>query len=199
MKTEIKIKPSDILDMSEYGKERTSRRKQISLSKINRRVNVGPFATFYFENYETMWMQIHEMLYVERGGDEQIADELDAYNPLIPQGEDLIATFMLEIADPQQRARELRKLGGIENSCKIEMGSTTVAGKPLDENVERTTSEGKTSAVHFIRFSFTETEIMTFCDQSIKVTISINHPNYGHMAVVQQNIRDALSLDFNKK
>ena len=199
MNTNTKIYLSDIMDMSEYGKQRASIRKKIRLRKRNRRVSVGPFATFYFENYDTMWIQIHEMLYVERGGDEQIADELDAYNPLIPQGRELIATLMLEIADPQQRARELTKLGGIENTCKIEIGSITVDGKPLKDNVERTTTDGKTSAVHFIRFNFTETEIMHFCDQSIKGLISINHSNYGHMAVIPENVRGALKHDFHNK
>ena len=199
MNTKSKIYPSDIMNMSEYGKERTSRRKNVSLKKKDRRVNVGPFATLYFENYDTMWIQIHEMLYVERGGDEQIADELDAYNPLIPQGNELIATLMLEITDPQLRSRELTKLGGIENTCKIELGSTIVDGEPLHDSVERTTSDGKTSAVHFIRFNFTEEKIMTFCDQSTRALISINHSNYGHMAVIPQNVREALRLDFHNK
>ena len=199
METKIKIFTSDIMEMSEYGKERSSRRKNISLIKRDRRVNVGPFATFYFENYDTMWMQIHEMLYVEQGGEKQIADELAAYTPLIPQGRELIATLMLEIADPEQRARELLGLAGIESTCKVELGSTTVNGVSLEDSVERTTADGKTSAVHFIRFSFTEEEIMKFCDQSIRGLISINHPNYGHMAVIPDNVRNAISHDFNDK
>ncbi|MEJ0044713.1 MAG: DUF3501 family protein [Rhizomicrobium sp.] len=85
--------------------------------KKNRRMEVGPYATFYFENYQSMWLQVQEMLRIEKGGAEQVAGELEAYNPLIPQGSELIATVMIEIEDADRRDRELRRLGHIEDSA----------------------------------------------------------------------------------
>ena len=93
--------------------------------KKQRRVEVGPFATFYFENYATMWLQVQEMLRIEKGGDEQIAGELEAYNPLIPQGDELIATLMLEIEDADRRNAVLLTLGGIEETVFLEIGGDT--------------------------------------------------------------------------
>ena len=129
MKTEITR--SDLLPISVYEKERKERRKKMAALKANRRVEVGPFATFYFENYETMLHQVQEMLAIERGGDAQVEDELAAYNPLIPHGRDLVATVMFEIEDPARRARELARLGGVElrNSRRTRLsGPGTWAG-----------------------------------------------------------------------
>ena len=130
---------SDIIAMDIYGKERSMRRKAVSLKKKLRRIEIGPFATFYFENYETMWMQVHEMLFVENGGEDQIQGELDAYNPLIPNGNELVATMMLEIGDPVRRDRELLRLGGIENTINITIGETIVEATPLEPEENRTT------------------------------------------------------------
>ena len=99
--------PRPIVPPPQYAGERAERRTRIAELKKNRRIEVGPFATFYFENYDTMWLQVQEMLRIEKGGAEQIAGELEAYNPLIPQGDELIATLMLEIEDPDRRDREL--------------------------------------------------------------------------------------------
>ncbi|HET8700264.1 MAG TPA: DUF3501 family protein, partial [Nitrococcus sp.] len=107
------ITREDILRIAEYAAIRREKGHEIRLLKRDRRMEVGPHATFYFENYLTLWRQIHEMLYVERGGDAQIADELTAYNPLIPQGQELVATLMFEIDDRTRRQRILGQLGGI--------------------------------------------------------------------------------------
>ena len=100
-----KIEPSVIIPLAEYGPLRAERRKRMSEIKKDRRLEVGPFATFYFESYDTMLHQVHEMLFIEKGGAEQLPDELAAYNPLIPQGSELVATVMFEIDDPLRRAR----------------------------------------------------------------------------------------------
>ncbi len=105
----------DILPPTEYAAMRSEQRQRITEIKRRRRVEVGPFATFYFENYETMRHQVQEMLHIERGGDAQIEDELAAYNPLVPQGNELVATVMFEIDDPARRASVLASLGGIEH------------------------------------------------------------------------------------
>jgi len=191
------ILPSDIMEMAAYGKIRTAKRSEVSALKRVRRLAVGQYATFYFENYDTMWMQIHEMLFVERGGEEQIAGELEAYNPLIPKGKELITTLMFEIPDAERRARELAQLGGVEETIRLELGDHTIAVEALEDDVERTTEDGKTSAVHFLRFRLTDAEIEKFRDPSVRAVISLNHANYGHMAVIPENVRSALSEDFD--
>ena len=144
-----------------------------------------------------MWMQIHEMLFVERGGEEQISGELDAYNPLIPKGKNLVVTLMFEIADGTVRARELARLGGIEKTIRIELGDSAIAAQPIADGVERTTNSGKTSAVHFLRFDFSAAETEKFRDHAARAVISINHSNYGHMAVIPEAARRALGADFD--
>lgn len=191
------ILPSDIMEMAAYGKIRTAKRSEVSALKHVRRLAVGPYATFYFENYDTMWMQIHEMLFVERGGEEQISGELEAYNPLIPKGKELITTLMFEIPDAERRARELAQLGGVEETIRLELGDHKIAVEALEDDVERTTEDGKTSAVHFLRFRLTDAEIEKFRDPSVRAVISLNHANYGHMAVIPENVRSALSEDFD--
>ena len=197
MTAKREITRADVMDMAAYGNIRKTRRQEIALAKRDRRVAVGPFATFYFENYDTMWMQVHEMLFVERGGEEQIQGELDAYNPLIPNGANLICTLMFEIADEAARARELARLGGIEDTVRLEIGNSAVAARSLSDGVERTTDEGKTSAVHFLRFDFTAAEMAAFRDAGTKVILSVGHTNYGHMAIIPENVRAALMRDFD--
>jgi len=191
------ILPSDIMDMAAYGEERTARRAEISRIKRDRRVAVGPFATFYFESYDTMWMQIHEMLFVEGGGEDQIPGELSAYNPLIPKGKNLVTTLMFEIADGDKRARELARMGGVEKTIRLELGDSAIAAQPVADGVERTTDDGKTSAVHFLRFELNAGEIELFRDSAVRAVITINHANYGHMAVIPENVRAALCGDFD--
>src|ERR1700754_2402930 len=125
-----KIEPSVIIPLQEYAPQRPERRKRISEIKKNRRLEVGPFATFYFESYDTMLHQVQEMLFIEKGGAEQLPDELAAYNPLIPQGTELVATVMFEIDDPVRRARVLGMLGGVEHKAFIRVGGETIRGVP---------------------------------------------------------------------
>lgn len=186
----------EIMAMSEYGAVRKRRRAELRDVKKGRRVAVGPFATFYFENYDTMWMQIHEMLFIERGGEAQIEDELAAYNPLIPKGRELVATLMFEIEDAARRARELGRLGGVENHVALSVDGETVAAVPEDD-VERTNAHGKASSVHFLHFPFRDAQVVRFADPEARVVLAIAHPNYGHMAVLPQHVREALSADFD--
>lgn len=189
------ITPADIMPMAEYAEARAARRSAMTETKRSRRIEVGPFATFYFENYDTMWMQVHEMLFIERGGDEQVPGELEAYNPLIPQGSELIATFMLEIADPARRDRELMKLGGIEMTISLEVDGSGVRAEPVEPEDVRTTPDGKTSSVHFLRFSFSPEQVAAFREAETRVVLSIGHPGYAHMAVLPEAVRAALSED----
>jgi hypothetical protein len=193
MKTEITR--ADIIPMDEYGSQRAARRKALVALKANRRVPVGPHATFYFENYDTMWQQVHEMLFIERGGEPQIEDELRAYNPLIPKGQSLVATVMFEIDDPDRRKVILGELGGVEEAMTVSVGGHTITGRP-EADVERTNEAGKTSSVHFIHFDFPPQAIAAFRASGAQVLVGITHPKYGHMAVLPEATRCALAGDF---
>ena len=190
-----KITPADIIAYEKYAAERAQFRKNIIPVKKNRRMEVGPFATFYFENYDTMWMQVQEMLHIEKGGHEQIGGELDAYNPLIPQGSELIATLMLEIESVGVRNRELFRLAGIEESIYIELNGERIAATPTEYD-DRTTPDGKTSSVHWVRFTFTSEQIAKFKNPAIAAILGVAHPAYGHMAVIPPDVRAELSKDF---
>lgn len=189
------ITRADIMPMEEYGKIRDDRRRSISAMKRARRVAVGPDTTFYFENYDTMLHQVHEMLYVEQGGDAQIEDELSAYNPLIPRGDALVATFMIEVDNPVRRAKVLRELAGVEEHIAMIIGEERVAAV-ADDDAERTTADGKTSSVHFLRFPFTRAQIEAFRTERARVILAVEHPNYTHMAVLSDDTRRALAADF---
>ena len=186
---------SDILPMEEYAKQRTEWRRRIGAIKRNRRVEVGPFVTFYFESYDTMWLQVQEMIYIEKGGPAQVPDELEAYNPLIPKGAELTATFMIEIDDPDRRARILATLGGIEETAFIRIGDETVRTIP-EQDQDRTTAEGKASSVQFVHFPFTPAQIAAFSQPGAQVILGLDHPDYRHMTVLPESVRSELTRDF---
>ncbi|MGQ3301162.1 DUF3501 family protein [Reyranella sp.] len=190
-----KIDASDIIPIAEYAKLRAERRKHISEIKKNRRLEVGPFATFYFESFDTMLHQVLEMLFIEKGGAEQLPDELAAYNPLIPTGSELVATVMFEIDDPLRRARVLGMLGGVEHKAFIRVDGETIRGVPEDDQ-ERSRDDGKASSVQFIRFPFTPAQVAAFKGGAGDVVVGFDHANYGHMAVMSASVRQALSADF---
>ncbi|HZB92517.1 MAG TPA: DUF3501 family protein [Stellaceae bacterium] len=190
------ITRADILPIEDYASDRREHRRRASEVKRNRRVEVGPFCTFYFESYDTMWHQVHEMLYIERGGEAQIADELEAYNPLIPQGDALIATVMFEIEDPAQRDRALRRLGNVEHHMFLSIAGERAAGIP-DATRENTSPEGKASSVQFVSFPLTPAQKERFRKPGTQVLVGIDHANYGHLAVVPETVRAALAEDLS--
>ena len=190
------ITRGDILSLDAFEKVRKERRGDLIAQKRLRRLEVGPYATFYFENYDTMWWQIHEMLRIEKGGEAQIEDELRAYSPLVPQGRELVATMMLEVDDPVRRDRLLRNLGGIEEQIAIRIGDDEARAVPEDD-VERTTADGKTSSVHFLRFPFSEAQAAAFREGKVPAMLAITHAQYGHMAVISPEVRAALAGDFD--
>ncbi|NQV82439.1 MAG: DUF3501 family protein [Rhodospirillales bacterium] len=191
-----KITRADILPMDEYIAVRPERKRTISELKKNRRVHVGPDATFYFESFETMLHQVQEMLYIERGGEAQIEDELTAYNPLIPGGRELVATLMFEIDDPVRREGFLANLGGVENTVTITVGGEVIPAIPEDD-IDRTTADGKASSIQFLHFPFTDQQVETFRDTQTPVTLGVGHAKYGHMANLPGAVRDALIRDFD--
>jgi uncharacterized protein DUF3501 len=186
----------DILLPAKYAAIRRDRRKRIAELKRHRRLEVGPVATFYFENYDTMAHQVQEMLHLEKGGDVQIEDELVAYNPLIPQGSELVATVMFEIDDASRRAAALARLGGIENHVFLEVGGTRIPGDP-DPTRENTSPDGKASSVQFVRFPFSADQIALFKTPGERVVAGFDHPSYGYIAVMPEPVRAALAVDFD--
>ncbi len=190
------ITPADILSPAEYAKRRAAMRAEIVAKKKNRRLEVGPVATFYFECFETMLQQVQEMLHIEKGGAAQIADELAAYNPLIPKGNELVATVMFEIDDPVRRARVLGRLGGIEDTMFIKLGEEKVMGVP-EPDQDRTNAEGKASSVQFVHFPFTREQIAKFRTAGTTIIVGMDHENYAHMAVMSDAVRQELAGDFD--
>ena len=186
---------ADILPVAEYAKARKDYRQKVSAKKKNRRVSVGPHITFYFECYETMWLQVQEMVYIEKGGAAQIPGELEAYNPLIPNGSELTATFMVEIDEPIRRKRILDGLGGIEETAFLRVGGETIIGVP-EADADRTSAAGKASSVQFVHFPFTVDQIAAFSSPNAEVVLGFNHPNYGHMAIITEAVRAELTTDF---
>lgn len=195
-KAKRELTRADILPAAEYAASRRQRRQAISELKKRRRLEVGPFATFFFENYATMWQQVHEMLHVEKGGEAQIVDELEAYNPMIPQGSELVATIMLEIDDPARRANALARLGGIEDHVFLEIAGERVPGTP-DPNRENTSPDGKASSVQFVWFRLTPAQAAHFKTAGARVIAGFDHPNYAHMAVMPEAVRATLAEDLD--
>ena len=190
------ILKSDIMSLDIYTKQRKELRKSIVNFKKNRRISLGPYATFYFESYETMLAQVQEMLYIEKGGDEQLKDELTAYNPLIPDGKELIATLMFEIDNPVSRSAFLSKVGGIEKNVFMKVDGEVVKAIP-EEDVDRTSAEGKASSVQFIHFKFNNEQIEKFKSNSFNVEIGIDHKEYSHTTKLTDLSIQSLSADFN--
>ena len=195
-KEKREIQKSDIMPLDIYTAQRKELRKNIVEFKKNRRISLGPYATFYFESYETMLAQVQEMLYIEKGGDEQLRDELTAYNPLIPNGKELIATLMFEIDNPVSRATFLSKVGGIEQNVFMKIDGDIVNAIP-EEDVDRTSAEGKASSVQFIHFKFNDKQIKKFKSGSSNVEIGIDHKEYSHTTKLTDINIKSLSADFN--
>ena len=190
------IQKEDIMPLDVYIKNRKELRKNIVNFKKDRRIALGPYATFYFESYETMLAQVQEMLYIEKGGDEQLNDELTAYNPLIPNGNELTATLMFEIDNPVSRAAFLSKVGGIEEKIFIKIDGEIIKAIP-EEDVDRTSAEGKASSVQFIHFKFNDEQIQKFKSNSSGVEIGIDHKEYSHTTKLSSANLSSLSADFS--
>ncbi len=191
---ERRITAADIEPITTFAAERKARRGALLPAKRLRRIALGPWCTVYFESFETMLFQVQEMLLIEKGGEAQLADELAAYNPMIPQGAELTATAMFEIDDPDRRARILAELGGVEDRFFLEIDGTRAAATQ-EGDVERTRDDGKTSSVHFLHFPLTPAQIAAFRAPGGRVLIGCDHPRYAHLAVLSDEARAELSKD----
>jgi hypothetical protein len=189
------ITPADLIPDEAYARDRQQRRAALLPIKRLRRIELGPVCTVIFECYDTMLFQVQEMLLTERGGAEQVPDELAAYNPLIPQGSELVATVMFEIDDPVRREATLTRLGGVEDCFFIQVGESKASGAP-EGDVERTREDGKTSSVHFLRFPLTTDQIARFRDPATQILVGCSHERYSHLAGLTPATRAELAKDF---
>jgi len=193
--SEHTITRADIIAAEEFARTRKERRQALLPVKKLRRIEVGPVCTFYFESFDTLLFQIQEMLHIERGGEAQIVDELHAYNPLVPQGAELVATIMFEIDDPVRRLTMLKRLTHIEEHIFIQIGETKIHCVP-EEDVERTSPDGKTSSVHFVRFPIAKDLQPLFRDPKVQILAGSDHENYAHLAILSPATRAELIKDF---
>jgi len=189
------IEKQDLIPLDIYTKNRKQIRKDIVEFKKDRRIALGPYATFYFESFETMLAQVQEMLYIEKGGDEQLKDELIAYNPLVPNGKELTATLMFEIDNPISRASFLGKVGGIEEKVFMKIDDAVIKAVP-EEDVDRTSAEGKASSVQFIHFKFSDDQITKMKSGKADVQLGIEHKEYAHTTKLTDVNIKSLSADF---
>jgi hypothetical protein len=194
-KEKRKIEKEDLLSSDVYAKSRKQIRKDLVDFKKDRRIALGPYATFYFESFETMVAQVQEMLYIEKGGDEQLKDELIAYNPLVPNGKELTATLMFEIDNPLSRGAFLGKVGGIEEKIFMKIDNEEIKAVP-ENDVDRTSAEGKASSVQFIHFKLNDDQISKFKSGSAIIELGIDHKEYSHATRLTENSVKSLSADF---
>ena len=192
-KEKKQIEKKDLISEDIYVKNRKQIRKDLVEFKKDRRIALGPYATFYFESFETMVAQVQEMLHIEKGGDEQLKDELIAYNPLVQNGKELVATLMFEIDNPLSRGAFLGKVGGIEEKIFIKIDNEEVKATP-ENDVDRTSAEGKASSVQFIHFKFSEDQINKFKSGDTSIELGIDHKEYAHTTkLTEDNIKSLLS------
>ena len=184
------ITAEDIMATEQYELIRKEKKAEAIERKKLSRLSVGPNAVILFENWDSMWLQIQEMLRIEKGGPEQVADELAAYDPMVPKGSELTATVLFEVADPDQRDKFLRTIGNVEDHISIRLGDHVIAARP-EGDIQRTReSDGKASAVHFFHFDFPPEAIAAWKSGEGQAMVVIDHPNYGHAALIGQNTRE---------
>lgn len=189
------ITAADILPLDQYELIRADKKQEALERKKLTRLAVGPHATVLFENWDSMWLQIQEMLRIEKGGDEQLADELAAYDPMVPKGSELTATVLFEIGDADRRDAFLRTIGGVENHVAIQLGEHVIRARPEGDTERTRESDNKASAVHFFHFDFTPAAIAAWNSGEGTAMVLIDHPNYGHAAVIGADSRAFLARE----
>ena len=189
------ITADDIMPLDKYELIRADKRQEAIARKKYTRVSVGPNATALFENWDSMWLQIQEMLRIEKGGEGQVADELAAYDPMVPKGSELTCTLLFEVEDPVRRDQFLRRIGGVEDHVSIQVGGHVIKAR-AEGDVERTReSDGKASAVHFFHFDFPPEAIAAWKSGEGTAMLVIDHANYGHAALFSPESRAFLARE----
>lgn len=192
-----KLTRSDLWSLEEYAERRPEFRSRVMAHKRNRKVHLGSHSTLYFEDRMTIHYQIQEMLRAERIFErEGIDEELAAYNPLIPDGANLKATFMVEYEDPQERQFALARLLGIEDRLWVQVQGNDRVWAIADEDLERD-EPGKTSSVHFVRFEFTPAMIAGLRGGA-DLSVGVDHPEYSYaVSPLPREIRNTLAADLD--
>ncbi|HEU5137376.1 MAG TPA: DUF3501 family protein [Steroidobacteraceae bacterium] len=192
-----KLAPTDLLSLERYSRERSEFRTRVMAHKRNRQLNVGPNTMWLFEDRLTVQYQVQEMLRTERIFEtEGIAEELGAYNPLIPDGSNWKVTFLIEYPDAEVRRVQLERLKGIEDRCWVRIDGFERVFGFADEDLERS-NDVKTSAVHFLRFELTPA-MAAKVKGGAALSVGIDHPNYQHqIAPAPDNVRVALVADLD--
>ncbi len=188
------ITADDILPVAQYELIRKDKKQEAVARKKLTRLAVGPYATVLFENWDSMWLQVQEMLRIEKGGAEQLVDELAAYDPMVPKGSELTVTLFFEIDDPVRRDKFLRSIGGVEEHIAVHVGSHVVPARAEGDVARTRESDGKASAVHFFHFDFTP-EAVAAWKAGEPASLVIDHPNYGHAALIGQTTREFLARE----
>lgn len=190
------ITKDDIISLADYELIRNEKRQESILRKKFRRLAIGPYATIQFESWESMWLQIQEMLRIEKGGDEQLVDELAAYNPMIPNGSEFTGTLMFEIDEEERRTAFLKTLGGVDQHIHLVIGDHKITAEP-EQDIDRTRADGKASAVQFLHFELTDEQVKIWKTGEAQMMIQIDHPNYGHAAIISEECRRDMSRDLD--
>jgi hypothetical protein len=192
-----KLSPEDLYSLERYARERPAVRASVLAHKRDRQIPLGPNATWLFEDRKTVQYQVQEMLRAERIFEpEGIADELAAYNPLIPDGQNWKVTLLIEFPDVAERQRELAKLRGVEDRCWVQVGAQARVFAIADEDLERENDE-KTSAVHFLRFELTQ-EMIAALRSGAGLGMGIDHEHYRHsLPEVRDGVRKSLLADLS--
>jgi hypothetical protein len=192
-----KLTPADLMSLERYSRERAEIRARVIAHKRNRQLNVGPNTMWLFEDRQTVQYQVQEMLRTERIFEaEGIAEELSAYNPLIPDGSNWKVTFLIEYTDPEVRRVQLERLKGVEDRCWVQVAGEERVFAIADEDMERE-NDTKTSAVHFLRFELSD-GMKAKLKGGAALSVGIDHPNYQHqISPAADNVRAALVADLS--
>ena len=190
-----RITADDIIPMEQYELIRADKKQEAILRKQLTRVAIGPNATAIFETWDSMWLQIQEMLRIEKGGAEQLPDELAAYDPMVPKGSELTATVFFEVADPVRRDIFLRTIGGVEDHISLQIGGEVIRARAEGDVARTRTSDGKTSAVHFFHFDFSPTAVAAWKGGEGTAMLVIDHPSYGHATLISPETRRFLTQE----
>lgn len=190
------ITKDDIISLEDYESIRKEKRQESILRKKFRRLAIGPYATIQFESWESMWLQIQEMLRIEKGGDEQLVDEMAAYNPMIPNGSEFTGTLMFEIDEEERRTAFLKTLGGVDKHIHLVIDGEKITAEP-EQDIDRTRPDGKASAVQFLHFPLNAEQATKWKSMEGQVMIQIDHPNYGHAAIIGDECRRDMIRDLD--
>jgi hypothetical protein len=192
-----KLAPTDLYSLEQYARERPQFRARVLAHKRERQLAVGPHTTWLFEDRLTIQYQVQEMLRAERIFEpEGIAEELESYNPLIPDGRNWKVTLLIEFPDPAERQRALKRLKGIEDGCYVQVAGQERVRAIADEDLERENEE-KTSSVHFLRFELTAPMVAAL-RAGASLAVGIDHPQYRHAVdPVSERVRSALTADLD--